>query len=92
MILHAAGLLKPGGILVYANCSLLKAEGEDLVAELKIENLVPDPVSPDELPGLEFCLNGRGQFRSLPHFLELDPPQKSGMDGFFAARFKFVHP
>ena len=88
MIAHVAGFLKPGGILVYANCSLLKAEGEDLVAGLQLDGLRTDPIRPEELSGLEFCLNGRGQFRSMPHYLELDPPEKSGMDGFFAARFR----
>lgn len=91
LIARISTFLKPGGILVYANCSLLKAEGEDLVAslgpELATAGLETLPVEPDELPGLEFCLNGRGQFRSLPHYLEADPQEKSGMDGFFAARF-----
>lgn len=99
LITRVSAFLKPGGILVYANCSLLKAEGEDLVASLfsgpsadiptgtAMDEIQPLPVRPEELPGLEFCLNGRGQFRSLPHYLETDPREKSGMDGFFAARF-----
>ncbi len=87
LIKKAASWLKPGGILVYANCSVFKDEGENLIANLQIEDVVRDPIDPAELPGLEFCVNGQGAFRSLPHFLELDPKEKSGMDGFFAARF-----
>jgi 16S rRNA (cytosine967-C5)-methyltransferase len=34
----AARLLKPGGRLVYATCSLLRAENEDLVADFAIKN------------------------------------------------------
>jgi 16S rRNA (cytosine967-C5)-methyltransferase len=87
LIQKAVSWLKPGGILVYANCSVFKDEGENLIAKLHIEDVVRDPISPEELPDLEFCINGQGAFRSLPHFLELDPKEKSGMDGFFAARF-----
>lgn len=34
MLREAARLLKPGGILVYATCSLFKAEGEEQIANL----------------------------------------------------------
>ncbi len=88
MIARVANWLKPGGRLIYANCSLLKEEGENLVASLKLDGLEADPIEAGELPGLEACINGRGQFRSLPHFLTLDNPAMGGMDGFFAARFK----
>ena len=87
LIGRAAQWLKPGGILVYANCSLFKDEGENLIARLEPEGLLIDPINPAELPGLEMCINGQGAFRSLPHFLAVEPPEKSGMDGFFAARF-----
>lgn len=89
MILHAAGLLKPGGILVYANCSLFKEEGEDLVAAMDAPELAPWPVEPGEQVFMP-CINGRGCFRSLP----CDDPQTRGkapgMDGFFAVRFRRV--
>lgn len=94
MIVRATNWLKPGGVLVYANCSLLKAEGENLVAGMDLPGLEAYPVSPAELPGLENCINGRGQFRSLPHFHKVETPENveglDGMDGFFAARFRKV--
>jgi len=87
LIEKAALFVKPGGILIYANCSLFKQEGENLIASLKTENLTLDPIKAEELPGLEVCINGQGAFRALPHHLSIDPEEKSGMDGFFAARF-----
>lgn len=88
MIRKVAGLLRPGGILVYANCSLLKAEGENLVAAMDIAGLEPIRLPAGALPGLEFCINGRGDFRSLLHHLDLGEPERSGMDGFFCACFR----
>ncbi len=87
LIANAAKWVKPGGILVYANCSLFKEEGENLVSTLNLPNLRLDPILPAELPELEYCINGQNIFRALPYYLELQPPEKSGMDGFFAARF-----
>jgi len=88
MIRKAASLLKPGGVLVYANCSLLKAEGENLVAAMDIAGLEPLRLPSGALPGLEFCINGRGDFRSVLHRLDLGDPGRSGMDGFFCACFR----
>ncbi|WP_162841522.1 RsmB/NOP family class I SAM-dependent RNA methyltransferase [Salaquimonas pukyongi] len=90
MIGKAAGLLRPGGVLVYANCSLLKAEGENLVATHPFPQLEPIRLSADALPGLEVCINGQGNFRSLLHYLKLDSGEQSGMDGFFCACFKRI--
>ena len=88
MIRRAASLLRPGGVLVYANCSLLKAEGENLVATSDFPGLSPIRLSADALPGLEFCINGQGNFRSLLHYLDLGDAARSGMDGFFCACFR----
>ena len=88
MIRKAASLLRPGGVLVYANCSLLKAEGENLVAAADFSGLEPIRLSDEALPGLDFCINGQGNFRSLLHHLDLDDAARSGMDGFFCACFR----
>ncbi len=99
MVRHAATMLKPGGRLVFANCSLDRAEGEDVAALLHREDngLTLDPVLQDELPGLPEALTGLGTIRTLPCHLaqveapagtaERDKPRFAGMDGFFAARF-----
>ena len=86
LIHRAARLLKPGGTLIYANCSLFREEGEDIAANPPVEGMVLDPILPAELPGLEFCINRQGTMRCLPHFLG-GQHAEGGMDGFFAARF-----
>ncbi len=99
IVRHAATMLKPGGRLVFANCSLDRSEGEDVAAALNREDngLILDPVLPDELPGLPEALTGLGTIRTLPSHLgaivppegtaEQDAARFQGMDGFFAARF-----
>ena len=89
MVAHAATLLKPGGVLVFSNCSLLGMEGEALFERVKAEvpDLRADPVSALELPGLEALINADGCLRSTPADLDFGDPALSGMDGFFAARF-----
>jgi 16S rRNA (cytosine967-C5)-methyltransferase len=84
----AASMLKPGGRLVYAVCSLAKAEGEEIAARA-LEGGAPlalDPIVPAELPGLAEAVTKEGYLRSFPfHWQDM-----GGMDGFFAARFTAV--
>jgi 16S rRNA (cytosine967-C5)-methyltransferase len=90
MIRRAATWLKPGGRLVYANCSLLKAEGENLLAKLAADpqGLVPLPVTSSEIAGLAGLINGQGALRTLPsHWPNSENPKMAGLDGFFACRF-----
>lgn len=89
MLKQAADLLKPSGVLLFSNCSLLPLEGEDLAARAgnEIEGLVPDPIQPSEWSGLEHLIDANGWLRSTPADLQLADPDISGMDGFFAARF-----
>ena len=74
----AAALLKPGGRLVYATCSFLRAENQDVVAAF----LAAQP---------QFRLLLANQVLAQQHialdtgeFLQLYP-QHHGCDGFFAA-------
>lgn len=72
--------VKPGGALVYATCSLERAEGEDQAVTV---TLTPDPIRADGLPaGLMPTDNG---------WLRTDPsqlPEAGGLDGFFIARWR----
>ncbi len=101
MILHATRWLRPGGRLVFANCSLDRAEGEDVYAKVikGLNDLEPDPVSADEVFGIADFITGQGTVRTLPcHLQNIPAPSGStvdcrrftGLDGFFAARFRKV--
>ncbi|URD60236.1 RsmB/NOP family class I SAM-dependent RNA methyltransferase [Sphingomonas sp. KRR8] len=80
LLAHAASLLRPGGTLVYAVCSLELDEGEEIVAAPPA-GLAIDPISPDELPS-GIAPHERGWLRVLPGMLE----KEGGLDGFFIAR------
>ncbi|MEZ5871415.1 MAG: transcription antitermination factor NusB [Nitratireductor sp.] len=89
-MIHAARrLVKPGGLLVYVNCSILKQEGEDLLAAIsKAENgLTLSPLAKGEITGADFAINGQGALRTLPGDRFDETPESVGMDGFFACRF-----
>jgi 16S rRNA (cytosine967-C5)-methyltransferase len=85
----AAGLLKPGGRLVFCTCSLEAEEGERQAASFLDRH--PDfsrrPVMPDEVGGLAECLTPEGDVRTLPCHLAVAGHDRGGLDGFFMARF-----
>lgn len=81
----ALNLLKPGGRLIYATCSLLRAENEDVVAELLRTSPTLRPLPLVNLLGAELC-------RALgvtDHTLRLWP-HVHGTDGFFVAALQLV--
>ena len=82
-------LVKPGGRIVFSNCSLDPVEGELLVAAFLAEHpdIVLDPVRPGEVPGADPFIAPNGAIRTTPADLDLGRPEISGLDGFFAARF-----
>ncbi len=80
----ACAMLKPGGRLVYAVCSLQAEEGfERAAAAVERLGLRTVPVTKAELPGLPDAITPEGWLRTLPYMW----PGRGGMDGFFAARF-----
>jgi 16S rRNA (cytosine967-C5)-methyltransferase len=87
---NAASLLKPGGRLVYATCSLEPEEGEAQIANLLTRNpaLELEPIAPEEVCGQTEWVQAPGVLRTFPFQLDLGAPEWSGMDGFFAARLK----
>ena len=83
------GLVRPGGMIVFSNCSLDPAEGE-VVAERFLEvapEVTPFPVKARDIEGIEPFVTEDGYLRTTPADMALCDPQSSGMDGFFAARF-----
>lgn len=85
MIDRAIDLVRPGGLVVYAVCSLLPEEGEDQVEALlaRRSDIERVPVRPEEVAGLP-VINKAGDLRCLPHRLQAE----GGMDGFFAAKLR----
>lgn len=83
---HAATMVKPGGVLVYATCSLQPEEGPAVVTRAADFEppLSPLPIAASEVGGLDEWLTPEGHFRSLPCHLA----GEGGLDGFFAARFR----
>lgn len=84
LLARAATMVRPGGLLVYAVCSLEAAEGPNLVSEF----LAAHPefrraaVAPHEVGGETQFITADGDLRTLPcHWAE-----HGGIDGFYAAR------
>lgn len=90
LLLRAIGMVRPGGLLVFSNCSLDPEEGERLIeAVLAADRRIRmDPVEPGELPVLDPWITASGTLRTTPADLDLGRPGISGMDGFFAARLR----
>ncbi|URW75725.1 RsmB/NOP family class I SAM-dependent RNA methyltransferase [Sphingomonas donggukensis] len=83
ILARAADWVRPGGLLVYATCSLEPAEGEAQVEAFLTArgDFAIDPALPDELPdGLPAA--SRGWVRVLPGMLA----DVGGLDGFFICR------
>lgn len=87
---HAARLLKPGGTIVFSNCSLDPLEGEDLVGAFLSEtpDFEIDAIRADEIPGIAEFVTAEGFLRTTPAGLRMETPHLSGLDGFFAARLR----
>lgn len=84
LLAAAAARVKPGGVLVYATCSLEAEEGEAQIARFLAQNPRFSRVSlvAEALGVPPECVNAQGELRVLPqHFASF-----GGADGFFAAR------
>ncbi|OYX83089.1 MAG: MFS transporter, partial [Azorhizobium sp. 35-67-5] len=87
---HALDLLKPGGVLVYATCSLEPEEGEDQITRILAtrKEVKRDEIRPDDVAGIAPFITPQGDVRTLPCDWVRGEPERSGLDGFFAARLR----
>ena len=80
LIERASGWLTPGGVLVYAVCSLESEEGEEQAEKVWLPR---EPISAEELPA-SLSPTAHGTLRTDPGML----PEHGGLDGFFIARWR----
>ncbi|WP_298335252.1 RsmB/NOP family class I SAM-dependent RNA methyltransferase [uncultured Erythrobacter sp.] len=83
LVERAIGWLKPGGLLIYAVCSLEPEEGEAMARWIdETFGLTQLPIKPEELPsGLQ--PSKEGWLRTHPGMLA----DRGGLDGFFVGRW-----
>ncbi len=84
---HAAGLVRPGGLIVYCTCSLEPQEGEAQIVRFLAENsqFQRVPVVVAEIGGLAAAIDRNGDVRTLPGQI-IDGG--GSLDGFFIARLR----
>lgn len=86
----AAKMVKPGGVLVYATCSLEPEEGSEQIANFLTDNTgwSLDAIDPTSVPPSTRMPDGT--VRTLPnmHPLKDDASIQAGMDGFYIARLR----
>lgn len=84
LLANAAAMLAPGGVMVYAVCSLEPEEGPARIAALlaAAPGLRRMPIRPEEIAGLAEAITPEGDLRTLPCHWQA----RGGMDGFYAAR------
>ena len=77
MLHKALTLVRPGGLVVFSNCSLDPAEGEDLVVRLLEErsDVARQPIAASDWPDLEAAVTGDGDFRTTPAMLPVADPR-----------------
>ncbi|HLF24635.1 MAG TPA: SAM-dependent methyltransferase, partial [Burkholderiales bacterium] len=75
----AAALLKPGGRLVYATCSLLQEESEAIVSAFRAANAAFDVV-----PAAEILARRHVAIEQSPDGSLRLQPHQHGTDGFYA--------
>ena len=90
LLAHAVGMVKPGGLLVYAVCSLQPEEGPQRIHALlssddRVERL---PLTAEDLPGMAEMITPEGDLRSLPCHLANPGTLGGGLDGFYACRLR----
>lgn len=88
---HAITLLKPGGLIVFSNCSLEPEEGEEMIVQYAADHqdkVELEAIDPALCPGFESVITDDGFIRTTPDFSLNEDEQLQGADGFFAAKLR----
>ena len=82
----AAEMVAPGGLLIFAVCSLEPEEGADQIEGFleRNEGFARDAIVGNDVFGLSELVSAQGDLRTLPCHLG----GNGGMDGFYAARLR----
>ncbi len=88
LLANAFHMLTPGGVLVYATCSLQPEEGPARIETLLAGGtpLARAPLRAEEIGGLNDLVTPLGDLRTLPCHLD----EHGGLDGFYACRLRRV--
>ncbi|AHC73459.1 ribosomal RNA small subunit methyltransferase B [Candidatus Endolissoclinum faulkneri L5] len=84
-LLNAAfSMVKPGGIIIFSTCSLLREEGSERIEALFSRNpyITRKPITSNEIGGLSELINEDGDLLTRPDHLA----HYGGIDGFYACR------
>lgn len=92
LLRHALTLVRPGGSVVFSNCSLDPLEGEAVVARVLADNPQFERVAAlaQDWPGLEAAITPLGEFRTTPAMLPADDGFAGGLDGFYACQLRRI--
>lgn len=80
LLAYTSSFVKPGGVLVYATCTLHPAENEDVIKSFLAENLNWQIEPPSLDSSLSAYSTSQGWIKVWPHRLD--------MDGFFMVRLR----
>ncbi|MDR3569506.1 MAG: 16S rRNA (cytosine(967)-C(5))-methyltransferase RsmB [Syntrophobacteraceae bacterium] len=80
LLIHAAAFVKPGGVLVYATCTVFREENESVAQHLESNTDLALEPALEHLPPLCREMTSGPYYRSWPH--------KHDQDGFFSARWR----
>ncbi len=87
---NAAGLVRPGGLMVYCTCSLEPEEGEEQITRFleSRDDYQRVSVVPGDVGGVAELIRPPGDLRTLPSHLSHNDPGLSGIDGFYACKLR----